>query len=280
MAEVRSKYFCFTINNYNEEEEQTLQTLANQKNKVTYLIYGREVGENGTRHIQGYIEFLNRQRFAGAKRMLGNRCHLERRLGTSTEAAEYCRKDGDVFENGEISVSKQGHRSDLDSLHESLKAKKSLAEISDEHFGVFLKYERTIRSYKFLHSIPRNPEKPPSVICYWGNTGTGKTKAVWANCVSVNDVWVYPGKGWFDGFEDHTIALFDEFRGSSMELHLLLQILDRYPLKVRIKGAHVNWNPQEIYLTSNQNPIDWYPNVDQASRDALMRRFTNIVYFE
>jgi len=278
--DIRSKYFCFTLNNYNEEEEQTIQTLARQEDKVTYLVYGREVGENGTRHLQGYVEFLNRQRFAGVKRMLGNRVHLEKRLGTSIEASEYCKKDGDVFEHGTLSISKQGQRNDLIALHQSLKEKRSLIDISDEHFSCYVKYERAIKSYKLLHSPSRNPNNPPSVICYWGNTGLGKTRSVWDNARSIDDIWVYPGKSWFDGYDDHPIALFDEFRGSSMELHMLLQILDRYPIKVRVKGSHANWNPEEIYLTSNIHPIDWYPNVDQPSRDALMRRFTNIYHFE
>jgi len=278
-SDQQSKYYVFTFNNYNEGDMPVLQFRLQQIS--SYYVMGREVGESGTRHLQGYFELPQRKRFNKVKELLGfPSIHYERRLGTSTEASDYCKKDGDFVEHGTISTSKQGRRTDLEDLHESLKLKRSLTEISDDHFGSFLKYERSIKSYKFLHSNPRSPNNPPSVVVYYGNTGAGKTKAVWDNCVSVEDVWVYPGKGWFDGFEDHPIALFDDFRGSSLELHLLLQVLDRYPLKVRIKGAHVNWNPQEIYLTSNIHPIDWYPNVDQGSRDALLRRITNLVYFE
>lgn len=276
---VRSQYFCFTLNNYEAQEELSLQALAVGP-QVSYLVYGREVGDNGTRHLQGYVEFSRRLRFDRAKSLLGRRCHVERRRGSSDQASTYCKKDGDFYEEGAISISRQGRRSDLEALHSSLRQKRSIAQISDDHFGCFLRYERSIKSYKFIHSAPRNPDIPPAVVCYFGSTGTGKTRSVWDNAPSVEDVWVYPGKGWFDGFDDHPIALFDDFRGSSMELHLLLQVLDRYPLKVRIKGAHVNWNPSEIYITSNLAPQEWYPNVDQESRNALMRRFTFIYHFQ
>lgn len=276
---MRSKYYCFTINNYGPNEVLSLSNLV-PSGIASYVVYGFEVGENGTRHIQGYVELPRRLRINQIVALLGGRAHVERRLGTGDQAAQYCKKDGNFREDGEISVSGQGHRSDLDALHSSLREKRSIAQISDDHFGSFLRYERSIKSYKFIHSVPRDPDNPPSVVVYWGLTGLGKTRAIWLNAPSVSDVWVYPGKGWFDGFEDNRIALFDDFRGSSMELHLLLQVLDRYPLKVRIKGSHVNWNPQEIYLTSNIAPEEWYPNVDQASRDALIRRFTNVVHFQ
>lgn len=276
----RSLYWCFTINNYNEEEVQTLQALGDAAQDISYLVFGREVGANGTRHLQGYVEFPRRLRIAQVKRLIGERAHLETRRGNSNQAADYCKKDGEFTEYGQLSVSRQGARVDLEELHESLRQKRTLAEISDDHFGQFLRYERSIRSYRFIHSVARDPDIPPAVVVYWGRTGTGKTRSVWLNASSPDDVWVYPGKGWFDGFDGQPIALFDDFRGSSMELHLLLQVLDRYPLKVRIKGSHVNWNPAEIYLTSNISPDEWYPHVDQASRDALLRRFTNVVEFQ
>lgn len=277
----RSKYFCYTLNNYNDQEEQALQNLSNEQ-VVTYHTYGREIGsENGTRHLQGYIEFSRRLRFAQVLRLLPERTHVEVRRGTSIQAAEYCWKECESpYIYGELSVPRQGQRTDLEALHESLKEKRSIKDISDDHFGSFLRYERSIKSYKFYHSKPRDPNYPPSVICYWGATETGKTRSIWENAPTYEDIWVYPGKGWFDGFEDHKIALFDDFRGSSMEVHLLLQVLDRYPLKVRIKGAHVNWNPEEIYITSNIRPEEWYPNVDQETRAALMRRFTAIFEFQ
>lgn len=49
---------CFTLNNYNGEDEQRIQ---NETARYKYAIYGRETAPTtGTRHLQGYINFLNR----------------------------------------------------------------------------------------------------------------------------------------------------------------------------------------------------------------------------
>ena len=65
---LKSKRFAFTIN----ETETTLipfsddqfsswfnQITAKKANHIKYLIIGREIGEQGRRHLQGYVEFTN-----------------------------------------------------------------------------------------------------------------------------------------------------------------------------------------------------------------------------
>lgn len=275
---MQSKRWCFTLNNYTEADVLYYRSLVG-RNIATYCVFGFETGASGTPHLQGYVEFPTRIRLTRARALLPN-AHLENRRGSAIQARDYCMKDGNFEETGEISHPHQGARTDIEELKISLNNKRTLKEISQDHFGQFLRYERSIKSFKFIHSTPRDPNNPPEVYCFWGKTGVGKTRLVWELAETPENVWVYPGKGWFDGFEDHKIALFDDFRGSSMELHLLLQVLDRYPLKVRIKGSHVNWNPEKIYLTSNLHPQDWYPNVDSESRAALLRRFNEIREFE
>lgn len=278
----RTSYYVFTLNNPTSEDELALRRLCIQGEVgISYCIYGRETGESGTRHLQGYIEFSRRLRFDRVKRILGQRYHLEARLGTAQEAAEYCRKeDESPYEYGTISVSSQGKRTDLESLHESLKDKKSLSYVADEHFGAFIKYQRGINAYRLVTSTRRDPQYPPSVVVYWGRTGTGKTRAVWDNAVSPSDVWVYAGSGWFDGYDGQPIALFDDFSGSEFKISYLLKVLDRYPMQVPVKGGFVNWTPQEIYLTSNLDPSVWYMNASQEHVAALRRRFSHVVFFE
>lgn len=128
-------------------------------------------------------------------------------------------------------------------------------------------------------NVVRRPY-PPSVIVYWGTTGTGKTRAFWDNVVDLNDIWLYPGKEWFNGYAGQPICLFDEFSGSAMNLTLLLKVLDRYPVMVPTKGAHSWWQPEEIYLTSNLSPEHWFPRAHPEHVQALFRRFTNVVHIE
>lgn len=171
-------------------------------------------------------------------------------------------------------MGRQGHRSDLTDLHESIRNGKRGRALCEEHFSSIIRFPRGVRLACNAYARSRRREREPIVVAYWGRTGTGKTRSVWDNSPNEEEVWVYPGNGWFDGFEGQKIALFDDFTGGEFKLSYLLKVLDRYPLKVPIKGDFVEWNPEEIYITSNLPPEDWYKNCDGAHLEALMRRIS------
>lgn len=181
-------------------------------------------------------------------------------------------------EYGEISQTSQGKRNDLDSLKEDIKNKRSLREIADDHFGAFIKYQRGINAARYVYASRRNWQ--PSIVVYWGRTGAGKTRAVYDNLRSPEDIYVHPGGPWFDGYDQHPVVLFDDFAGSEFKLQYLLKLLDRYPMQVPVKGGFVSFIPQEIYITSNIDPNLWYRSANVEHVHALFRRFTNTVHFE
>lgn len=56
-------------------------------------MYQIEVGEHGTRHIQGYLECVGKKSLAQLKKLPGmERSHLEVRRGTGEQARAYCMK--------------------------------------------------------------------------------------------------------------------------------------------------------------------------------------------
>lgn len=91
-----SKKWCFTFNNYKKEEEtaiiKKLETL-----KSSFII-GREVGEQGTPHLQGYIEFRGKVRPIETLKQF-NKIHWEKAKGTREQNIKYCSKDGDFTTN-------------------------------------------------------------------------------------------------------------------------------------------------------------------------------------
>lgn len=272
----RSKYWCFTLNNYTEEDVSNVpEGLRN--GGATYCVIGKEVGESGTRHLQGYVEFPKRLRFNQVRLLLGGRSHIEKRRGSGLEAADYCKKDNSFEEWGSLSKETQGRRHDLEALQTDLRANHSMKRVMDEHFNEFLKYERAIKAARLLYSEARDWDM--TVVVYWGRTGAGKTRAVYDNLPSMEDIYVHPGGPWFDGYDGQPIALFDDFCGSEFKISYLLKLLDRYPMKVPIKGGFVNWAPREIYITSNMNPHDWYSNANSEHVAAMFRRITNKVEF-
>lgn len=103
-----SRNYIFVINNYNESE---INHIHSNSDKFQYCIYGKEVGESGTPHLQGYIELKQTMRHNKVKDILGQRVHLEKRYGTQQEAINYCKKDHNFTEIGAPSTG--GRRGDL-----------------------------------------------------------------------------------------------------------------------------------------------------------------------
>lgn len=102
----KAKRWCFTLNNPTQgEEDLVAQSLSSPH--VKYGVYGRETGESGTPHLQGYVIFVSEKRLSQAKALLAsNRVHLEVAKGTPQQASDYCKKDGDWKEFGKLPTKK------------------------------------------------------------------------------------------------------------------------------------------------------------------------------
>lgn len=85
-----AKNWCFTINNYNQTDEVKIDTMFDHGH-MNYIIYGREIGEQGTPHLQGYVQFKKKLRLNQVKQMISPRAHLEVSRGSPEINAQYCR---------------------------------------------------------------------------------------------------------------------------------------------------------------------------------------------
>lgn len=92
--QARYSKVVFTLNNYSNEE---YNNLLGHLDRDKYII-GKEVGEGGTPHLQGYIEFHNRPRFDNIKKW-NSRIHWERAKGSRDENIKYCSKDNNYITN-------------------------------------------------------------------------------------------------------------------------------------------------------------------------------------
>lgn len=273
--EVPVTRWCFTLNNPTPEETTKLQ--AALQHAAKYFVIGKEKGANGTPHLQGFVILRTKNRLNQMKTLLGTpRVHLEKTLGTSIQAANYCKKDGDYIEQGEL----QTGRHIQNSVQEQLKAAKeavdqgaSMDDLWEHHFFIMAKYQRALETYMLLVKA-KTARKKPRVEVIWGMSGTGKTRYAYdtARIFYDNDFWVYPGRGWFDGYSGQRVAIFDDFYGD-MDFGVFLKVLDRYPLRVPVKGSFVQWNPDRIYITSNVSPTEWFKNLKQFQEEAMKRRF-------
>lgn len=92
----QGRKWCFTLNNYTEDELNAYIQLLDSRSQ--YVI-GKEVGEEGTPHLQGYFECKSPKKFSMVKRWLGDRAHIEKAKGSQEQNYKYCTKDGEFVTN-------------------------------------------------------------------------------------------------------------------------------------------------------------------------------------
>jgi len=140
--------YCFTLNNYTDQDVEALKTLGDRES-TRYLVFGYEVGANGTPHLQGFVIFDHSLSFDLAKRRVSPRAHLEAAKGNSKQAAEYCKKDGNFLEFGDF-PGNQGKRTDWDGYKEwviELGRVPSRKEIVLKFPGLYARYRRACVDY-------------------------------------------------------------------------------------------------------------------------------------
>lgn len=267
----RSKTYVFTLNNYTNDDVSRLAGLPDG-GTVGYICFGKEQGDSGTPHLQGYVEFTSRKTINSAREHLGGRAHVEIRRGSQSEAIQYCRKDGQFSEYG--SKAQQGKRTDLETVVSDFKSGTTLQEFALTNPELYCRYRNGLRDiYTFA---TRRERTPPICIYIFGPPGTGKSK--WAHELDPESTWVYGAKGWFDGYVNHRVAVFDDF-DCDMDPGLFLKCLDRYPLSVPIKGGFTDWNPDIIVVTSNFS-LDMLYSGRLVDPGAIKRRFKHILHFD
>lgn len=274
MPRKNAKHWCFTLNNYGEEDVALYEAIGTERNGIDYFIFAKETGESGTAHLQCHVSFTSRRSLKYVKDLFGCRLHAEVCKGSPSQSAQYCKKDGSFQEFGSCPGG-QGKRSDLDACLASIKAGASKSQLIDEHPGAYSRAFKFVNEAVLRFSVPRS--WMPRTKVYFGETGIGKTKKAFEE--AEGQVYMHSGGMWFDGYDGEENVIFDDFGGSEFKLTYLLKLLDRYPMRVPVKGGFVNWVPKNIWITSNYSPKEWYPNAKDEHVRALRRRFSQVVRF-
>jgi len=278
----QARNWCFTVNNPTATPTD-LGTKLTAHPKFRYVVFQLETGENDTTHYQGYIEFSSPIRFNACKNIIGGNPHIEKRQGTRDQARDYCMKDNTRVPNsqpneyGTWSSGGAGTRNDIAQIAEEFKAGKRIRYIANEYPSVYVRYHKGLEK---LHALmqPKRTAVPLITLLY-GKTGVGKTRAIMA----MPDVFKKDGSDqWFDGYGGENILLIDDLAGkqSRMTLSFLLNLLDRYEVRLPIKGSFVDLAATSIFITSNIHPRLWYQwDKREEHYRALKRRFSSVIYY-
>jgi len=255
--------YCFTINNYSEFDVIDVERL---KESAEYLVYGREVGECGTPHLQGFVRFRNPVSFAKIKTRL-TRAHIEMQRGDSGAAAEYCKKDGNFEEFGVLPPTKRKGDERWAWIIERAELG-DMESIKREYPGEYLRlYDRLKRLRKRDRVIIGGRLEHE----WWhGDTGTGKSRKAWSD---------YPEhfskqlNKWWDGYEDEEVVVIEEWAPKNECTASFLKIwADRYPFPAEVKGGTLKRiRPRKIIVTSNYTIDQCFERAED--REPLKRRF-------
>lgn len=270
----KSRAWVFTLNNPTYTNVNEFYD-NNFTYGTKYCIVGEEVGESGTPHYQGYIEFTNARHLGGLKKAFDPKIHWEPRMGTGPQAREYCMKDNKYTEWG--TPPRQGHRSDIESMTAMINEGANTREVLLAHEDKALRIlNNVIKAKSILRPVKRNWAM--DVRIYWGESGTGKTSSVYQE---FNDnVYVKMIGKWWDNYDGETAVLIDDFDPDNcfdQTYDFYLKLLDRYPLMVEWKGGSGWFYSKTIIFTSNTDPAFWFRN--KHNRNAFFRRVTEIRHF-
>lgn len=165
MPSLQSRRWVFTLNNPTDADRTLVADLGSHE-LCKYLIVGRELGESGTPHLQGFVVFhrsTRRTRVAG----LLPRAHLEVTVGTSEQAATYCKKEGDYDEYGTFPTNNttNNYINELtawgDAFIETEGRAPTSPEIARAHPTAYLRYPRICRLFEMRAPVPNLRDGEP-----------------------------------------------------------------------------------------------------------------------
>lgn len=272
MAGVRGRRWCFTRNN--PEHMGDMPVYAPEW--CRFLVFQYERGANGTPHYQGYVEALSTRSRRQMTTWLPG-AHFEQAKGTQEENVAYCTKeDGRIsgpWSHGE--PGQQGKRTDLESAVETMKAD-GISAVIAEFPALYVRYPQGFKELSNYYLPQRSTQ--PRVFWMHGPTGSGKSRWCYENG-GESQWWSSDTLKWFDGYKQQGVVVIDDFRKDYCTFHFLLRLLDRFPLRVPVKGSFVPFNSSVIFITCPWKPEVLYSNRADEDIGQLLRRIERIISF-
>jgi len=252
-------YWLLTIPNY--------EFIPYLPNGVQYIRGQLERGaDTGYLHWQIIVAFTKKCRLRHVKLVFGEHVHAE--LSRSSAADQYVWKDETAVEGTRFELGERKLKRNSCKDWETIRRDAQRGQLDAIPADIYVRHYGSLKRIVADHLQPLAIER--RVVCYWGSTGAGKSRRAWTE----GGLDAYPkdprSKFW-DGYVGQKHVIIDEFRGG-IDIGHMLRWLDRYPVIVEVKGSSTVLKAETIWITSNIHPKDWYPDLDEETKSALMRR--------
>lgn len=274
LANGRSRCWVFTINGTHDFDT------CNNVSNYTYMVVGKErAPKTGKRHLQGFVIYNTRTKFTTLKRQIPT-AHIERMMGSSKEASDYCKKDGDYFEVGKFEdlagyAGKNGSGGKQAKVNYTniikLAETHNFQEIKESDPGVYFRNYHTIKRIAMDNPLPVSNIDKLEHEWIWGATGLGKS----SNARLENPgLYIKSHNKWWLGYKGEEVVLIDDLSKTEANWfgEHLKQWCDHYPFPAETKGDGMVIRPRKIIVTSNYSIEDCWGH-DEHLCQSLLRRF-------
>lgn len=264
----QSRNWCFT-----DFEILNFEAIYNEYSDIIrYIGWGKETCPSTKKiHNQGWIQFINKKRIGGVKKILGSKqIHLETCRGSEEQNNIYCKKENNFKSFGKFI--KMGERTDIEQIKKLIDEGNNLKKIADDHFGSYIRYHSGIQKYKELVDEENSKKfREIKTSIYWGSTGTGKTRTA----MEEENIYKITGDSleWFDGYNGQKTLIIDEY-SNQVKITKMLNLLDGYQLRLPIKGGFTYAKWTRVIITTNLGPSELHTHAMEEHRNAFNRRIT------
>lgn len=257
------KFTDWAVTAYDPEEVIAIRPYC------SYLVSGKEVCPKTKRvHYQTFIQMKTTRNMQQLKAIMPT-SHLEPRRGSVEDNLQYCMKEGDFHQEGQVTDHPgQGFRSDIENFVEDAKTQ-DRASMYASHTDVMIRYPRAYAQVKDDFSVPR--VQPTRLRWLFGEPGTGKSKFVMLRSQRLSSDGARVGTGrveglydkqptslWWDGYRGQRVIRADELTSQSFPFNDLLKHGDPGDLILPVKGGFVKQQAEELYVTTNHLPDKIY----------------------
>lgn len=292
----RSRNWLWTLNNYQKISDSAVYTGLDVVNSrlrelfthdvlgVRYITYGKEVGEEGTPHLQGLICFREAKSSRQLQAIFTKELQADVRIGDNKvdKMMQYCQKDGDFEEFGTAPMSYRqrafaGGAGQEDKWARIVKLSKKgkLEKFALEYPSEFHRYYgNTMRIMKDFQKMPPALDDVCGVWVF-GPSGCGKShyaRDLYPDCYDK------ACNKWWDNYQEERYVLIDDFDLNHHVLaHHLKRWADKFPFSGEIKGGQMNLRPEVICVTSQYSIKDIWSK-EAETFEAINRRFKSIKF--
>jgi len=261
------------LNNYQDVEYSAIKDWIEAE--CDYGCIGKEVGDSGTPHLQGYFRKKTKCRLSQLKTGVSQRAHFEVARGSPRDNRTYCSKDGDFWEFGTCpAATGRKSRDELALEFRSAFDSGNIVKFAEDNPG----------AYAFSgHVLLRNclglavAVERPDVTVEWlyGEPGVGKSRL--AHGRFPQGFVKEPRTKWWTGYKLERDVIIDDIAPKGIDINHLLRWFDRYKCYVETKGDMVPLHAVNFIVTSNFSPDDCFRDEDgglHKQMPALRRRMT------